>query len=435
MRTRIMRHILDSELCDQEPIRNMSEEALLETIRTRDAEDLLDLELAAADVVASMEKRGVGFDPVVAMAQVKEMSSGFSTIMARLEALLRGDPRLEGWDEINLMDPDQVRRLLFDSLGIKPKVWTKTVPSVTQAALKGLQDPGADLVAEARLLGSRCRLLTDLAGHLDLPKMRFFPRYDPIGTRTGRMTCDLLHSLPDDPRIRSAIVAREGLVLVYADLSQLELRVLARLSMDPALISDLGAADVFVGLASSMFGVPAGAVAGEQRKRAKLLVYAMLYGMTPKGMAEEFDWSQDEANEMLGIWSRRYPVSTTWIERIGKEADRAGFACTCMKRRRSLPNGSRASRKRKAVSMVVQGTAAEFCKGKLVALREELPKCAYLVGNIHDGFLIECPENDALPVSEAARRILVQTWSNLDLPLACKVGVGQNWADADENAT
>lgn len=433
MTTRIMRHILDSELCDQEPLRNMSEEALLEAIRARDAEDLLDLELAAADVVASMEKRGVGFDPVVAMAKVQEMSSGFSSIMARLEALLRGDPRLEGWDEIDLMDPDQVRRLLFDSLGIKPKVWTKTMPSVTQAALKGLQDPGADLVAEARLLGSRCRLLTDLAGHLDLPKMRIFPHYDPIGTRTGRMTCDLLHSLPDDPRVRSAIVAREGHVLIYADLSQLELRVLARLSKDPLLLADLEAADVFVRLASTMFGVHVDGVCPDQRKRAKLLVYAMLYGMTPKGMAEEFDWSKDEAIEMLGVWSNRYPVSIAWIERIGMEADRAGFACTRMGRRRTLPKGSPAGRRRKAVSTAVQGTAAEICKAKLVAMHNCLPDGACIVGNIHDGFLIECWELDAETAAQVAKVTLINPLPILDIRLACKVGVGASWDISEKN--
>jgi DNA polymerase I len=259
----------------------------------------------------------------------------------------------------------------------------------------------------------------------------------PIRTEIGR-------------QIRRAFVAPPGRVLITADYSQIELRILAHLSRDPALIEAFRAGeDIHKAVAAQVHGIPLEEVTKEQRSGAKMVNFGIVYGVTPFGLARRLDIGQKEAAEIIDDYKRRFSGITTFLEECVQQARRMGHVETMLKRRRPIAgvddrNGSRrALAERVAINSVVQGSAADLIKLAMIDLHARIkateigsPKDladASLTGvnmliQIHDELVFEAPADTA----EAARVLIVsrmESAMDLSVPLVADSAISSNWAE------
>lgn len=248
----------------------------------------------------------------------------------------------------------------------------------------------------------------------------------PIRTEVGR-------------RIRQAFVASEGHRLLSADYSQIELRILADLSRDQALIAAFTAgADVHRSTASEIFGVQPEEVTAEMRRRAKVINFGIVYGMSPFGLASELAMSQEEAGQYIDRYFRIYCGVKAFIDRTIREAAERGFVTTLWGRRRAIPelrSSDQAVRQlgeRLAINTPIQGSAADLIKIAMIAIFKRLRSERLetrMISQIHDELLFEVPETEL----EVAKRVATEEMeraATLSVPLKVDLGIGVSWAEA-----
>jgi len=249
----------------------------------------------------------------------------------------------------------------------------------------------------------------------------------PIRTEIGR-------------QIRSAFIAAPGHVLISADYSQIELRVLAHLSKDAALVESFTRGeDIHDRTALKVFGENSGLGEHELRRRAKIINYALLYGKTAFTLAKDIGVSQQAAQDFINAYFAGFPAVRAFIDDLLTTARETGVVKTMFGRRRLVPdlrskNGQiRAAAEREAVNMPIQGTAADILKRAMIdvhaALLDELDGRIRMILTVHDELLFEAPKE--LADAAAARvRELMERAVTLDVPLTVDVGIGENWKDA-----
>ncbi|HGY10327.1 MAG TPA: DNA polymerase I [Oceanithermus profundus] len=391
-------------------------------------------------VLAQMERRGVRLD----VAYLKALSDELAAELARLEEEVH---RLAG-HPFNLNSRDQLETVLYDELGLAPSRRTaKTGKRSTSAsALETLR--GAHPIVEKIL---QYRELSKLKGtYLDpLPKLvhprtgRLHTRFHQTGTATGRLSSSdpNLQNIPIRTelgrRIRKAFVAAEGHVLVVADYSQIELRVLAHLSGDENLqrIFREGR-DIHTQTAAWMFGLDGDDVDPFQRRAAKTINFGVLYGMSAHRLSRELGIDYGEAQAFIDRYFDSYPGVRAFMERVLAEARERGYVETLFGRRRHVPEllskarNVREAAERVAFNMPVQGTAADLIKLAMVKLAPRLePLGAALLLQVHDELVVEAPEAHAEEAARAVKTTMEGVWE-LDVPLAVDVGIGRDWLEA-----
>lgn len=405
-----------------------------------------DLELPLIPVLAAIELAGVKVDTSALTELGGRMQAELDDLTRRIYDL--------GSGEFNINSPKQLGDVLFVRLGLQPtkKAGKTGVISTAREVLEELA-----LIHELPSLVLRWREIQKLKGtYVDaLPSLvnpatgRVHTTFNQAVAATGRLSSSdpNLQNIPIRTalgrEIRAAFIAEPGFVLISADYSQIELRVLAHLSGDEALAEAFQKGiDIHDLTADRVFGGPEGPLgldARELRRRAKIINYALLYGKTAFTLAKDIGVPQAAAQEFIDAYFAGYPGVRTYIDRTLADARTSGVVRTITGRRRLVPeltskNGQiRAAAERETVNMPIQGTAADVLKKAMIDVHGVLERhnlgrkqSSRMILTVHDELLFEVPEGEAEATAELVRSTMEQAFP-LNVPLTVDVGIGANW--------
>ncbi|WP_457680818.1 DNA polymerase I [Thermovibrio sp.] len=392
------------------------------------------LEKPLSFVLYKMEKRGVPFDENYLKELERELSK-------KEEELKREIFKLAG-EEFNLNSPKQLGKVLFEKLGLKPLKKTKSGYSTDTETLTTLALEGhriGELLLEYR---KTSKLLSTFVKGI-LKRMdsegRVHTKFIQTATATGRLssTEPNLQNLPvsDDfsKRIRQAVKAPQGRTLVWADYSQIELRILAHLSKDEKLIDAfLKGEDIHSETAKLLFKKEE--ISPAERRAAKTVNFGIIYGMSPHGLSERLGIPLSEAKNFIERYFETFPKVKEFIEKTLKEAYQKGFVKTLFGRIRPLPELKernyrvRSFGERAAVNAVIQGTGADIIKRAMVELEERLKEFnAQMILQVHDEIVVEAPKEVSKEVEETLKETMEKA-VELSVPLKVKVESEERWS-------
>ncbi|WP_298195875.1 DNA polymerase I [Ferrovum sp.] len=399
------------------------------------------LELPIQQVLWRMERYGVLLDAAVLTQQSAELSGQLIALESQAH-LLAGQP-------FNLNSPKQVQTLLFETLGLP--VLKKTPggqPSTDESVLEqlALDFPLPKLLLDYRTLAKLKSTYTDA-----LPK-RINPRTGRVHTHfaqavavTGRLSSSdpNLQNIPirtaAGRRIRAAFIAPPGHVLMAADYSQIELRLMAHLSGDPGLLNAFALGqDVHRSTAAELFAVAVDQVSTDQRRAAKAINFGLIYGMSAFGLARQLNLTRSAAQHYMERYFQRYPGVARYMEETRQQAREKGYVETLFGRRLFLPElrnsgtGRRQAAERAAINAPLQGTAADLIKRAMLAVQDWLDETrsqSHLILQVHDELILEVPEEEVSRLRPQLAR-LMEGVASLRVPLSVEVGTGKNWDEA-----
>ena len=400
-----------------------------------------EIEIPLVQVLARMEANGILIDADELRRQSVDLSR-------RMLSAQQKATELAG-RTFNLDSPKQLQALLFDELKLPALVKTPTgQPSTNEEALEAIADQHElpRIILEYRGLAKLRSTYTDKLSEMVNPDTgRVHTSYHQAGAATGRLSSNdpNLQNIPirteDGRRIRKAFIAPPGRKLIACDYSQIELRIMAHLSEDPALLRAFASgADIHRATAAEVFGKPLEDVSGNERRAAKAINFGLMYGMSAFGLAKQLDIGRGEAQDYIALYFNRYPGVRDFMERTRKEAHERGFVETVFGRRLYLDNinarnqGLRAGAERAAINAPMQGTAADIIKRAMIDIDRWIAghaDKAKMLLQVHDELVFECDEAfvDTL-VSEATARMAAA--AELRVPLVIDSGVGDNWDEA-----
>ena len=398
---------------------------------------LRDVELPLARTLADMELAGVQVDAHVLAAMGEQM-------LAQIASLERKAKELAGRD-FNVNAPRQLEIIFFDELKLPVVKRTKTARSTDAEVLEALATahPLPAVILEQRQLAKLKSTYVDALPALINPNTgRLHTRYNQTVAATGRLSSSdpNLQNIPVRTElgrgIRAAFVAPPGHVLVSADYSQIELRILAHFSGDPVLVEAFQEGqDIHTRTAMEIFSVAAGDVSGDQRRVAKTINFGVIYGMGDSALGKRLGIPREKAASFIETYFVRYAGVRRYFDELLDEARAAGSVRTLLGRRRFLPDlgsanrGVRLQAERMAQNTPIQGTAADILKLAMVRLREPVVSGARMLLTVHDELIFEVPVN-AVTEAEANIRRAMETIVDLRVPLVVDVGHGANWAQA-----
>ena len=405
------------------------------------------LEMPFAPVLARVERNGI----VVDVGFLQEMAQDLHAQMAEMERDIYDRVRDNGGPaEFNINSPKQLGEILFDKLGLRHGRRTQTGYSTDAAVLEGIKDEDPTGVV-ARVLEYR-ELSKLVSTYLDaLPALvnprtgRIHTSFHQTGSATGRVSSSdpNLQNIPirteTGKRIRSGFVAPEGSVLIGADYSQIELRVLAHLSNDPGLRQAFASGeDIHASTASRVLGIDLDAVTSEHRRIAKAVNFGLVYGMSGFGLATRLEIPREEADGFIKGYFDRYPRVQQYMQDTIEQARSAGYVETLLGRRRYLPEihagnpNVRAAAERMAINMPVQGTAAEVIKLAMLRVQERLDALqsdVKMILQIHDELLFECPLQEHGVLEAVLQEIMPAVMPQMDVPLNVELKFGRRWGE------
>ena len=398
-----------------------------------------ELERPLIPVLIAIERAGVRLD-------TEALAAMSSRVGHDLDAHQREIHELAGV-EFNINSPKQLSEVLFERLQL-PALKRTGKTRAASTSVQVLEELA--LVHDLPRKVLEWRSLQKLKGtYIDaLPLLvnpetgRVHTSFNQAVAATGRLSSSdpNLQNIPIRTElgreIRRAFVADPGSVLISADYSQIELRVLAHLSGDAMLVDAFRRGeDIHEQTASKVFGPESGLDPHELRRRAKIVNYALLYGKTAFTLSRDIGVTQDSAQEFIDAYFEGFPAVRTYIDKSLEEARETGVVKTMFGRRRPVPeltsrNGQiRAAAERVAVNMPIQGTAADILKRAMIDIHGALPPGARMILTVHDELLFEVPETVAQEAADFARERMEQA-ATLEVPLTVDVGIGQNWKDA-----
>ncbi len=408
-------------------------------LREHDLEALFkEVELPLIGVLARMEQAGIAIDADLFRSLSKE-------VRGRLEALEHEIFELAG-ESFVLNSPRQLQHILFTKLGLPPMRRTKTGYSTDVDVLEQL---AREHELPRKML--EYRVLEKLRGtYIDaLPKLvnpetgRIHTSFNQTVAATGRLSSSdpNLQNIPVrtdvGKRIRQGFIAEStGMKLISADYSQVELRILAHLSQDPALGEAFEQdADIHSDTAARIFGVMPGLVTSDMRRQAKAVNFGVVYGISAFGLSRNLGISRAEAARFIDNYFAQYPQVRAWIDRTIAEARENGYVTTLLQRRRPVPdlnstdNNLRRAAERVAINTPVQGSAADIIKVAMVRLDAALQGTrSRMLLQVHDELLVETPAGDAETTAATMKRIMEEAFP-LAAPLKVDIGIGDNWAE------
>jgi len=399
------------------------------------------IEMPVSAVLQRVERHGVLIDA----AELARQSHDLAERMVALEQEAYG---IAG-QPFNMGSPKQIGEILFGKLGLPVK--KKTASGAPSTDEDVLQELAADYPLPAKILDHRS--LAKLKGtYTDkLPLMvnpatgRVHTNYAQAVAVTGRLASNdpnlqnIPIRTPEGRRVREAFVAPPGHVLMSADYSQIELRIMAHISEDPGLLKAFAEGiDVHRATASEVFGVAVGDVSSEQRRYAKVINFGLIYGMGAFGLASNLGIEQKAARDYIARYFERFAGVKQYMEHTKAGAAQTGYVETLFGRRIYLPdirggNGPRrAGAERQAINAPMQGTAADLIKLAMIAVQQALDdegRATRMVMQVHDELVLEVPDAELAWAKEAVPRLMAGV-AQLKVPLLAEVGVGANWDQA-----
>ncbi len=397
-----------------------------------------EVELPLIGVLARMEQAGIAIDADLFRALSDDVRN-------RLAALEQEIFELAG-ESFVLNSPKQLQRILFDKLGLQPLRRTKTGYSTDVEVLEQLAGEHA---LPRKML--EYRGLEKLRGtYIEaLPKLvnsdtgRIHTSFNQTVAATGRLSSSdpNLQNIPVRTemgrRIRKGFIAGPGgMKLISADYSQVELRILAHLSEDPALLEAFERGiDVHADTAARIFGVMPELVTPEMRRQAKAVNFGVVYGISPFGLSRNLGISRTEAGRFIDNYFAQYPQVQAWIDRTLEEARERGYVTTLLERQRPVPDlnsrntTTRSAAQRVAINTPVQGSAADIIKLAMIRLDKAIEGSASrMLVQVHDELIVESPAAEAGKTAETVKQIMEDA-VQLKTPLKVDIGIGNNWAE------
>ena len=400
-----------------------------------------EIEMPLIEVLARTESNGVKVDADMLRAQS-------AVIAGRLEEIEKATFAVAG-ETFNIASPKQIQEILYEKQGIPvlrktPKGQPSTAESVLQELAVEHELPR--LILAHRSLAKLKSTYTDKLPGLVNPKTgRIHTSYHQAVAATGRLSSSdpNLQNIPvrseEGRHIREAFIAESGCVLVSADYSQIELRIMAHLSGDVGLVAAFKhGLDVHTATAAEVFGIDAEQVDAEQRRRAKAINFGLIYGMSAFGLARQLQIDQKQAREYIEIYFDRYPGVKQYMAHTVDTARRQGYVETLYGRRLNLPEiGSKNAPRRQyaertAINAPMQGSAADLIKLAMLAVDKWITDNnvgAKIILQVHDELVLEVAEDEAGRVAEATAELMASV-ATLKVPLVVDTGTGHNWKEA-----
>ena len=399
-----------------------------------------DIEIPLTRVLLSMERAGFLVD--------REALDGLGQKFTAMERALHDEIiSLTGGIPFNINSPKQMGEVLFERLGLPAGRKTKSGYSTDADTLEGLRDlhPAIGKILEYRQVTKLNATYVDGLRQQISPDGRVRSSFDQTATVTGRLSSNEpnLQNIPIRTEmgrdIRRAFIAPEGWLLVDADYSQIELRILAHLSGDDGLIRAFSQKeDVHRCTAAEVYGVPLESVTDAMRSAAKAVNFGIVYGISDFGLAKNIGVSRKEASEFIAQYFAKYPGVKRYMDQTVADGKALGYVQTTLGRRRPLPElqspnyNTRSFGERAAMNMPVQGAAADIIKLAMIRVFQELSARALkarLILQVHDELIIECPEAELQQVSALLRECM-ENVAVLQAPLVADVRFGKTWFEA-----
>ena len=406
--------------------------------RLKDLYEQIERPLAA--VLAEMERTGVKLDTAVFTEQSERLNEQILALEARVRDMA-GNPLL------NLNSRDQLAELLFEKLELQAGRKTTTGKrSTAVSALEPLRDahPVVPLILDYRELAKLKSTYLDPLPRLVNPATgRLHTTFAQAATATGRLS-SINPNLQNIPvrtaigrEIRRGFVADDGMTLLVADYSQIELRILAHITGEEALVETFRQGeDIHRRTAAQIYGVAPETVTPDKRRVAKIINFGVLYGMSAHRLTRELGIEYAEADTFIKRYFERYPKVQAYIEETLEFARNNGYVETLLGRRRYIPDIKHTNRnlreyaERTAYNMPIQGTQADIVKLAMLNLMPELKETgAKLMLQVHDELVLEAPRENAEAVAETVKRVMEGAFA-LSVPLTAEVGLGRNWLEA-----
>ncbi len=403
-----------------------------------------DFEQPLVPVLQRMERRGVLIDREMLRRQGVELAKRAEELKAAAQA--------EAGTEFNVDSPKQLQQILYEKMNLPVLRKTPTgQPSTAEDVLEQLAESFTlpKLILDYRSIAKlRSTYADKLPTQVNPDTGRVHTSYHQAVAQTGRLSStdpnlqNIPIRTPEGRRIRQAFIAPPGHVLLAADYSQIELRIMAHLSGDASLIAAFEAdRDVHQATAAEVFGVPLSEVSTDQRRSAKAINFGLIYGMSAFGLARQLGIGRNEAQQYVDLYFERYPGVKAYMDRTREGARETGYVETVFGRRLYLPEIRSRNRalqqyaERSAINAPMQGTAADLIKLAMIAVdrwcEEEGQDDARLIMQVHDELVLEARQDAADRVAAAVRERMVAAGQGaLRVPLKVDVGRGMNWDEA-----
>ena len=400
-----------------------------------------DLDLPLLTVLFAMEEKGVCVDTV----ELKRLSEDFTKRMAILSA----DIYREAGEEFNVNSPAQLGRILFEKMGLEggtkssaTGAWSTDAEVLDKLAEQEVAL--AKLILEYRQLAKLKSTYSDALLEQVNPKTsRVHTTFSQTVTSTGRLSSNdpNLQNIPvrteEGRLIRKAFVAEKGKLLVSADYSQVELRLMADIADVKALKQAFAdGVDIHASTASQVFGIPLEGMDPMMRRRAKAINFGIIYGISAFGLARQLEISRTEAASYIDAYFAKYPEIKAYMEKTIEEARRQGYVTTLFGRRCYVDGitdknpARRGFSERAAINAPIQGSAADILKKAMLEVAKALSSSACkasMLLQVHDELILEVPKEEAEKTATLVKEIMEKTVS-LSVPLIAEVGIGENWA-------
>lgn len=399
-----------------------------------------DIEIPLIPVLLQIERNGIYVDRAHLEAMSRELAQKISAIEERIYDCAQ--------ETFNMNSPKQLSHILFDKLGLKPPKKTQTGYSTSAEVLESLQEasPIIKSILEYRTLEKLRSTYVDALPHfIDSQTGRIHCTFNQSVAATGRLSCQdpNLQNIPirseEGKKIRQAFIPQqEGWVFLAADYSQIELRLLAHLSGDPALIQAFSQGeDIHTYTASLVFGIPLQEVTPHMRYQAKAVNFGILYGQQAYGLSQEIGMDMKEASAFIQTYFARYPKVKQYLESCKAFAKQHGYVSTITGRKRPIPDIDsknpmiRAAAERLATNTPLQGTAADLIKIAMIQIHKHLSDKsihAKMVLQIHDELVFEVHEESLTALSNSVKEIMENVFQ-LKVPLLVDISIGKNWGE------
>ncbi len=398
-----------------------------------------DLEFPLLPILAKMERAGLKVDLEVLRQVSLKVDAACGTHLATIYG--------HAGHEFNVGSPPQLAQVLYTELQLPVLKRGKTGPSTDQEVLEKLsqQHPLPAAIIEYRNVSKLKSTYLDTLPLLLAPDGRVHTTLHQAAAATGRLSSSdpNLQNIPIrselGKEIRRAFIAEPGQLLISADYSQVELRILAHIAGDPALVEAFTAdTDVHTRTAAEVFGLPLDQVGPDQRRVAKMVNYGIAYGLSPHGLSTRLDIPVEEARAIIERYFQRYSGIQRYLDETLAKAKKAGFVETLFGRRRYMGDlGSRnrniaMAAERAAINMPIQGTAADLIKLAMLRIDAALDQRGLrsrMLLQVHDELLFEAPEAEVEEVKQLVCELMASV-ADFKVPLKVDVGVGRSWADA-----